>query len=153
MASELLTIVEVSPVGERKRRRVFDPSSEFPAPWWKQNLLANDADHCLSLYRDGVEVVRCKFYLSEGPLTDKVLGEMPEGQLDILAFEVALSARRQGVGRAALKAIREKYPEPRLTALNDNATSRRFWEGVGWKRHQPTYPHSEDVESVTYSEV
>ncbi len=78
---------------------------------------------------------------------------MPHGQLDILAFEVAVSARLQGVGRTAIHAIREMYPEPRLTALNDDATSRQFWDRIGWIRHQPPHPLFANVERVTYSET
>ncbi|WP_156786389.1 hypothetical protein [Microterricola viridarii] len=153
MVSESLTLVEVFPREEGEQWRVFAPSSEFPAPWWEQELWVNRGEHWLSIQRDGIEVVRCKFHLTGGQLSRKMLGSMPTGQLDILAFEVALSARRQGVGRAALRAIRDMYPEPRLTALNDDATSRRFWDGVGWVRHQPTSPVLAGVERVTYSEV
>lgn len=41
---------------------------------------------------------------------------MPHGQFDILAFEVARSLRRRGLGRTAPCAIRQQFPEQRLTA-------------------------------------
>ncbi|MCE0510609.1 hypothetical protein LVJ59_16290 [Microbacterium sp. KKR3/1] len=145
-------LVEVSPREVGVYWQVFAPSAEFPAPWWEEEHRVDDG-RWLSGRRAGVEVVRCKFILDEGPLSHPLLGSMPDGQLDILAFEVALSARRQGVGRATTLAIREMYPTPRLTALNDNATSRHFWDGIGWVRHQPSNPLFAGVERVTYSEV
>ena len=78
---------------------------------------------------------------------------MPHGRLDILACEVALSERRQSFGRAALLAIRDRYRGLRLTALDDDATSRRFCDGVGWVRHEPTNLFFAGVERVTYSEI
>lgn len=151
MDTDSLTLVEVFPRETGKYWQVFDRSNEFPAPWWEEERRADDG-HWLSGRRSGVEVVRCKFIFSEGPLSHPSLGSMPDGQLDILAFEVAVSVRRQGVGRTALLAIREMYPQVRLTALNDNEKSRRFWDGIGWVRHQPSNPIFADVERVTYSE-
>ena len=153
MDAESLTLVEVFPRRVGERWRVFAQSSEFPAPWWKPEHGVDSTEHWISVQRDGLEVVRCKFVLEEGPLSHKGLGSMPDGRLDILAFEVALSARRQGIGRATLQCIREAYPGPRLTALNDDATSRKFWDGIGWVRHQPANPFFANVERVTYSEV
>jgi len=152
MDADSLTLVERRPRPKGRFWRVFAPSAEFPAPWWDEETRVDDRDYWISAHRDGVEVVRCKFTLDEGPLDSKVLGPMPHGQLDILAFEVALSARRQGIGRAALQAIRRLYPAPRLTALNDDAVSRRFWDGIGWVRHESTNPIFAGVERVTYSE-
>lgn len=76
---------------------------------------------------------------------------MPRGQLDILALEVAVSARGQGIGRDVLRAIRDLFPLPRLTALNDNAESRGFWDTLGWVRHEHPNPLLRS-ERVTYSE-
>ncbi|HWU31042.1 MAG TPA: GNAT family N-acetyltransferase [Microbacterium sp.] len=152
MDVEALTLVELRPRPKGRYWRVFAHSSEFPAPWWDEEHRVDDSDHWISARRDGVEVARCKFVLDARPLDDTPLGPMPHGQLDILAFEVAVSARRQGIGRATLQAIRKLYPAPRLTALNDDEVSRRFWDGIGWVRHQPTNPFSEDVERVAYSE-
>ena len=75
---------------------------------------------------------------------------MPYGQLDILAFDVAAEEQRRGIGRRALLAIREMHPLPRLTALNDDAVSRGFWDRVGWVRHESKRGFFS--ERVTYSE-
>lgn len=147
-----LTLVEVRPRVRGRFWRVFAPSEEFLAPWWDEELRVDDVDHWFSVRRDGVEVARCKFILEPGPLDRKPLGPMPHGQLDILALEVAVSARRQGIGLATVQAIRAMYPLPRMTALNDDATSRRFWDGIGWVRHELD-PFFAGVERVTYSEV
>ncbi len=103
----------------------------------------------LSIQRDGVEVARCKFVLNERPQSHPVLGEMPNGQLDILALEVAISVRQCGIGRETLRAIREIYPFVRLTALNDDAGSRGFWDTMGWVRHESSNPLFRSEESLT----
>ncbi|HWV50739.1 MAG TPA: hypothetical protein VN035_14915 [Microbacterium sp.] len=109
--------------------------------------------HCVSVRRDGVEVARCKFQLYAESQFETVFGPMPEGRLDILALEVASSMRREGIGRSTLDALRREYPSPRFTALNDDATSRAFWDSIGWVRHEPKNPLLARVERVNYSEV
>lgn len=153
MDTDPLQLVEIAPWPDGEYWHAFAPSQEFPAPWWEPEGRVDSIEHWLSIRRRGIEVVRCKFTLEECPITHRLLGSMPHGQLDILAFEVASSVRRQGIGRAALLAIRERYPGPTLTALNNDATSRRFWDGIGWVRHQPTNPFFAGVERVTYSEM
>lgn len=151
MDADALRLVEVAPWPDGEYWRAFAPSDEFPAPWWEPERRVNSIEHWLSVRRHGVEVVRCKYTLEQGPLTHKLLGSMPHGQLDTLAFEIAISMRRRGLGRAALCAIQERIPEQRLTALKDDPTSRRFWDGVGGVRHEPTNPFFAGVERVTYS--
>lgn len=130
----------------------FARSRQFPAPWWYMRYTEGPSSHCVSGWLGGVEVVRCKFSLYDESPYENAYGPMPDGQLDILALEVALSARRTGVGRAFLLALRERYPAPAFTALNDDAESRKFWDGVGWKRHESRlFP--EISERVNYSEV
>ncbi len=87
-----------------------------------------------------------------GARVDPVLGDLPHGQLDILAFEVAVPLRGKGIGRATVQAIRDRHPLPRLTALNDGVESRKFWDGIGWIRHEPPRATLKSVERVTYSE-
>lgn len=146
-----LSLVDVS---AQKRRTLwhldFEPSEQFVMPWWGPQHAIQPEEHWLAACLNGQQVARCKFMLWPGPRSHPMLGPMPYGQLDILAFEVAVSARGQGVGRAVLRAIREMHPLPRLTALNDNAESRKFWDAVGWVRHEARFP---GVERVTYSEV
>ncbi|NYF15996.1 ribosomal protein S18 acetylase RimI-like enzyme [Microbacterium sp. AK009] len=151
MRSIPLSLSEIHPLKKRKYWHVFEPSSEFVAPWWGPEDSIADDDHWLSGQLAGAEVARCKFVLDISPQSHPVLGEMPRGQLDILALEVAVSARGQGIGRDVLRAIRDLFPLPRLTALNDNAESRGFWDSLGWVRHEHPNPLLRS-ERVTYSE-
>jgi len=151
MSAVPLSLTEVHPRKKRKYWHVFEPSSEFVMPWWKPEGSVCDSEHWLTGQLAGAEVARCKFVLDTSPQSDPVLGEMPHGQLDILALEVAMSARGHGVGRDVLRAIGDLFPLPRLTALNDNAESRGFWDSVGWIRHEHPNPLFRS-ERVTYSE-
>lgn len=144
-----LSIVELQPRKKRVYSYVFEPSDRFHKPWWRPEQSINGNEHWLSFEQGGVEVARCKFTLDEEPRSHPTLGNMPHGQLDILAFEVAKEEQRRGLGRLALHAIREMHPLPRLTALNDDAASRGFWDRMGWVRHESMWFSSE---RVTYSE-
>jgi ribosomal protein S18 acetylase RimI-like enzyme len=146
-----LALVEVKPRRKRAYWYTFEPSEQFRKPWWGAESVVSESDRWLSIQRGGAEMARCKFVLDERPQSHPVLGEMPNGQLDILALEVAKSARRCGIGRETLRAIREMYPYVRLTALNDDAGSRGFWDSVGWVRHESPNPLLRS-ERVTYSE-
>jgi GNAT superfamily N-acetyltransferase len=145
-----LSIVELRPQKKRIYWYVFEPSGRFLQPWWGREGWIDGNEHWLSFECEGVEVARCKFILYEGPRSDPNLGDMPYGQLDILALEVAVDEQRHGIGRRALLAIRDMHPLPRLTALNDDAASRGFWDRVGWKRHESRPEFFS--ERVTYSE-
>lgn len=131
----------------------FARSSEFPAEWWHLGYGDSEEGHCVSAWRDGVEVARCKFALYADSPYESAYGPMPDGQLDILALEVAVSARRIGVGRAFLLALRDMYPAPAFTALNDDNESRKFWDAVGWRRYDSRDPMGFEAERANYSEV
>jgi GNAT superfamily N-acetyltransferase len=145
-----LSILELKPRKKRIYWYVFEPSDRFRKPWWQHEESIYGNEHWLSFERGGVEVARCKFILYEEPRSHSDLGDMPYGQLDILAFEVATEEQGRGIARRALLAIREMYPLPRLTALNDDAVSRGFWDRVGWVRYEPQRGFF--AERVTYSE-
>ncbi|MBS1674376.1 MAG: hypothetical protein JSS74_10470 [Actinobacteria bacterium] len=153
MNAESLALVEVFPKRRGRSWRVFAQSDEFPAVWWDEELRIEDTDRWFSVQRDGVEVARCKITVDEKPRTHNAFGALPHGTLEIMAIEVAVSARRQGIGSATVGAIRAMCPLPRLIALNDNATSRPFWDGIGWIRHERKEPFFAGVERVMYSEV
>lgn len=148
---DALVLVELKPRKKRIYWYVFEPSHRFVKPWWRREQIINGNEHWLSIERGGTEVARCKFILHDGPRSHPSLGSMPHGQLDILALEVATEEQRHGIGREALLAIREMYPLPRLTALNDDAGSRGFWDRVGWARHESKWGFFS--ERVTYSEM
>lgn len=129
----------------------FEVSDQFVKPWWGRQSTVDSSEHWISVRDAGTEVARCKFLLFESSRFNPVLGPMPAGQLDIVALEVAAPSRRSGVGREVLLALRRMYPLPKLTALNDDADSRGFWDAVGWTRHES--PHEWlRTERVTYSE-
>jgi len=152
MDADPLTVVELKPRKKRVYWYVFEPSDRFVKHWWRPESSLDGREHWLSFERGGVEVARCKFMLYE-PHSHPTLGDMPYGQLDILALEVAAEKQRRGIGRRALHAIREMHPLPRLTTLNDDAVSRGFWDRVGWIRHESKWGFlAEGVERVTYSE-
>lgn len=69
----------------------------------------------------------------------------------MLAFQVAVSMRRKGIGRMAVQAIRDQNPLPRMTALNDDVESKQFWDGLGWIRHESPHAILRGGERVTYS--
>jgi hypothetical protein len=143
-----LSVVELKPRKKRTYSYVFEPSDRFVKPWWGREASLDGREHWLSFKRGGVEVARCKFMLY-APCSHPNLGDMPDGQLDILALEVAVGEQRRGIGRGVLLAIRDMHPLLRLTALNDDAASRGFWDRVGWVRHEPKWGFTE---RVTYSE-
>lgn len=145
-----LSIVELKPRKKRTYWYVFEPSDRFVKPWWRREESIYGNEHWLSFECGGVEVARCKFILDEEPRSHPNLGDMPHGQLDILALEVVAEEQRRGIGRRALLAIQEMHPLPRLTALNDDAVSRGFWDRVGWVRHESKRGFFS--ERVTYSE-
>lgn len=152
MTNHRLELIEV----ETLRKRVYSypgyPRSDRfeKTAWWNDRVLGDDSSaRWVSVLRDGEEVARCRFDLLDGPRTFGWLGPLSNGQLDVLLLEVAQVARRQGIGRATLNAIKELYPLRKMTALNDDATSRAFWDGIGWTRHEPRLPGGE---RATYSE-
>jgi hypothetical protein len=147
-----LLVVELEPRKKGVYWHVFESSGRFVKPWWGPESSIDGRERWPSFERGGVEVARCKFMLYE-PCSHPQLGDMPYGQLDILVLEVATEEQRQGIGRRVLLAIREMYPLPRLTALNDDAASRGFWDQVGWVRHESKLGFlAEGVERVNYSE-
>jgi ribosomal protein S18 acetylase RimI-like enzyme len=148
-----LTVVELKPRRERGCWSVFVSSDRFVKPWWQCEDRINGDEHWLSFELRGIEVARCKLTLDVDSCSHPQFGDMPDGQLDILALEVAVQEQRRGIGRRVLLAIREMYPLPRLTALNDDSTSRGFWDRVGWVRHESRLRFlAEGVERVNYSE-
>jgi hypothetical protein len=154
IGADKLQIVKRTPVGKRKYwYPTYESSSDFMMPWWREAYGCEPpaADHWVSILLCHREVARCK-YVMTGARVDPVLGDLPHGQLDILAFEVAVPMRRKGVGRRAVQAIRDQNPLPRMTALNDGAESRQFWDGIGWIRHEPAHAILRGGERVTYSE-
>lgn len=146
-----LLVVERRPRKKRVYSYVFESSDRFRAPWWGREGTIGEKERWLSFERGGVEVARCKFILDEELRFNPLLGDLPHRQLDILALEVAVGEQRRGIGREVLLAIRERYPLPRLTSLNDDAGSRGFWERVGWVRREPKRGFATD--RVTYSEL
>jgi len=136
-----LDIVDVPPVKKRIYLYPgFASSDQFVAPWWIRQQGCQPYERWASISRSGMEVARVKFNLREGPQEHPLLGHLAHGYVDILLFEVAVSARGQGVGRAVLEAIQQRYPRARLTALNDDDDSRGFWDRVGWTRHENPDP-------------
>ena len=152
MDAEPLSVIEVHPRRKGRSWYAFQSSSQFVKPWWRDDVEPAAVEHWLSVQRAGDEVARCKFILFPEKRSNPLLGEMPHGQLDILAFEVALSLRGRGIGRDTLLAIKATYPTPRLTALNDDEKSRGFWDSVGWIRHESPHPFLRTVQRRTYSE-
>lgn len=146
-----LSFVERRPVKKRTRWHVFEPSDQFVEPWWESQYSVHDFEHWISAYRESHEVARCKFVFDVRPQSHPLLGEMPHGQLDILALEVAVRDRGRGTGREVVRTIRRMYPLPLLTALNDTDESRGFWDSMGWARREHPHPLFRS-ERVTYSE-
>ncbi|WP_372467976.1 GNAT family N-acetyltransferase [Microbacterium maritypicum] len=146
-------IVEVVPQRRRGHWYYFEHNSEFRAPWWGRDQSSGSEYRWISISRGAVEVARCKFSLYVDSPYEAAFGSMADGHLDILALEVARSQRRMGIGRATLLALRQKYPKQRFTSLNDNATSRGFWDSVGWVRYETSHPLLSKSERVNYSEV
>jgi hypothetical protein len=145
-------LVEVFPMKKRTYSYTFQPSDRFVKAWWGREPFVSEVDHWVSIQRAGDEVARCKFCLFPGPRSNPLLGEMLDGQLDIVALEVAVPERGRGLGRETLRLIRSKHPAPRLTALNDDEHSRGFWDRLGWVRHESPHPFMRS-ERVTYSEI
>lgn len=149
-----LQIVNRTPIRKRKYwSPTYESSSDFVKSWWRETSGSEPPveEHWVSILIGEQEVARCKYVLT-GPGTHPVIGEFPHGQLDILAFEVAVPMRRNGIGRRALEAIRVQNPLPRMTALNDNAESKKFWDGIGWIRHESPNALLRGGERVTYAE-
>lgn len=149
-----LQIVNRTPVRKRKYwSPTYESSSDFVKPWWRDKYESEPPveDHWVSILLSDREIARCKYVLT-GADTHPVLGDLPHGQLDILAFEVAVPMRLNGIGRRTVQAIREQNPLPRMTALNDDAESRKFWDGIGWIRHESPNALLRCGERVTYSE-
>ena len=140
-----LALVHVAPVRKRVWTYVFDRNPEFVEPWWRPEQDPSNSCRWVSIRQGVNEVARCKYVLKDDPAYDEVV--------DILAIEVAVPLRRQGIGRRTLDLIREANPGRRLIALNDDAVSRGFWERVGWIREEPPeFFRFPGVERVTYVE-
>ena len=152
MNPSLLSVLEIQPTKMRSYFHTFDHSEQFTKPWWGRVSSPSGDEHWVSIRRGEVEVARCKFDLYKAARSHPLLGDMPHGQLDILALEVANTWRGQGIGREILRLIRVKYPLVRLTALNDDDHSRGFWESVGWIRYESSHEFLRS-ERATYSEV
>lgn len=140
-----LTLVQMVPVRKRVHTYVFDKHPDFVQPWWGREPEQPDTCRWVSIRRGHDEVARCKYVLRDDPDYGAIV--------DILAIEVAVPVRRQGIGRSTLDLIRAENPGRRLMALNDDATSRGFWETVGWIREEPPeYFRFPGVERVNYVE-
>ncbi|MDR2294697.1 MAG: hypothetical protein LBE05_05785 [Microbacterium sp.] len=146
MTTDALTLVELDP--PKRGGNAFTDSQEFVAVWWKGH---NEGIHWITVGMGDIEVARVKFTLGY-PDPHPLLGPMPEGQLDILGLEVARSMRRQGIGRDTIALVRSTYPGPRMTALNDDAESAKFWDGIGWHRFESAHEVFRRSDRVTYAE-
>lgn len=144
LASDL-ALVHIAPVRNRVWTYVFDRNPEFVKPWWRPEQDPSDSCRWVSIRRGVNEVARCKYVLKDDPDYGEVV--------DILAIEVAVPLRGQGIGRTMLDLIRAANPGRRLMALNDDAVSRGFWEQAGWIREEPPeFFRFPGVERVTYVE-
>lgn len=152
MDSSQLSLLEIHPKKMRNYYHVFNRSEQFEKPWWGRVSSLSEHEHWLSIRSNEAEVARCKFDLYRAARSHPLLGDMPYGQLDILALEVAKTMRGQGFGRDILRAMRVKYPLVRLTALNDDDQSRGFWDCVGWTRYESPHLFLRS-ERATYSEI
>lgn len=138
-----LEVVALEPVKKRTRYHVFRSDTRFDRAWWEPERWITSRDRWLSIRREGLEIARVKCQM----LDDVAGGPV----LDILALEVVAKLRGQGIGRATIQAIRQSYPGPRLTALNDNAASRGFWASIGWVEEPSRFPLP-GIDRVTYTE-
>lgn len=113
--------------------------SEFRGPWWGEQYSGEPPlnERWISAMRADKEVARVKFTFNRAPDSWAWHEPVPNGHIDIGAFEVASSERRTGVGRTVLKALRHAYPVPLMTAWTIDREPQEFWERVGWVRYQP----------------
>lgn len=120
-----LALIEMHGVRKRTLTHVWNPSprSHFTSGWWGPEGNLNGMERWVALRRGSDEVARCKYTLSNA-------------ELEIQAIEVAANVRREGIGRAMVQAIRDRHPEPRMSALSWDHTSHRFWESIGWIRRE-----------------
>lgn len=114
----------------------FSPTSEFTSGWWdaEDALQGSPNERWISVTLRGSEVARVKLDLHPGPESPQWRGEVPEGQVEIAAFEVAATRRGEGIGKELVMEIRELYPQQFLTAWTMEAAPQGFWGAIGWKR-------------------
>ncbi|UJL30429.1 GNAT family N-acetyltransferase [Mycolicibacterium sp. jd] len=128
----------------------FTSSDGYEHPrWWLNAGGAIGDPWFVQVLEDGTEVARVQFD-ERGGINLEYTGapELGPERLKIQFIEVAMAARRRGIGTRVVHGLAQRHPDRRLLAYSEGAD--HFWESLsGWERfdhpdgrHQPLFIQS-----------
>ena len=112
----------------------FEETPEFNPGWWSG--ICRSGKYVFFVAHVGtVEVARVELDLAKmiGSTYPTVVNP-GEGFVEIMFFEVATRLQRQGIGRAVVAALADRFPGRRFAAFSEEADE--FWQSLGWSRHE-----------------
>jgi GNAT superfamily N-acetyltransferase len=111
------------------------PSSEgYEHPdWWSSASGAVGDPWFVQVLEDGIEVARVQFD-DPGGISPHYAGvpELGDERLEIQHIEVAVAARKQGIGTRVVRALEERHPDRRLFAYSAERAD-GFWAFLDWE--------------------
>jgi GNAT superfamily N-acetyltransferase len=113
----------------------FEVVEGFNERWWNRCLKRGERSEWFSfLDVDGTEVARAES-IPEAHIGSAYAGVSTpaEGFVEIAFLEVQEGTRRRGVGREAVRLLKEAHPGRQLAAFSEHADE--FWGALGWQRH------------------
>ena len=113
----------------------FEVVEGFNERWWNRRLMEGGRSEWFSfLDVGGTEVARAES-VPEAHVGSVYAGvSIPaEGFVEIAFLEIREGARRWGVGRQAVRLLKEAHPGRQLAAFSERADE--FWGALGWQRH------------------
>lgn len=136
--------LSVHQLSTQSGRLPFDCSLDgFNHDWWC-DASARRGHEYLTIVRGEVEVARAEVNPHSTDLDDYAGMDLPTTVVKIEFFEVREKLRLQGVGRAVVDAIIDRYKGRWLTVASAEAGA--FWTALGWTeaRHirRPEMPSS-----------
>lgn len=121
----------------RGLRPAYPESADFRMPWWVgEDFDAGEGLQWFSVYEGSEEVAR--FLLEPRHLlSTRFEIAIPEGGfLEIVFLEVSNAKRRTGVGTRTVRQLVALHDGTRLMVISQDESSDRFWNSVGWQRHE-----------------
>lgn len=113
----------------------FDLTVEgFHDDWWDDRVGRVDTGHYdwLSFVDQGEEVARAEIDYDATLGGDYTGPPFPRDVIDVTFIEVRKDRRRNGIGRAVMAHIVDRYPGRVLIAFSEEADE--FWSSIGWYR-------------------
>jgi hypothetical protein len=112
----------------------FEVVEGFNERWWNRLVQGERSEWFSFLNVGGTEAARAECV--PGAHVGSAYAGVPipaDGFVEIAFLEVREGTRHQGVGREAVRLLKEAHPGWQLAAFSEHAD--KFWGALGWQRH------------------